>query len=84
MAIRYLKIVLVVIVSLLCLAYATQNVVNIDAAYQAFAYVLGNVDHVLFNCVLDNEVPDIDLLFLDHTVHPAHYMPFGRRIPPRI
>jgi hypothetical protein len=48
MAIRYLKITLVVIISLLCLVYASQNVANLDAAYQAFAYVTGMADHTVY------------------------------------
>jgi len=48
MAIRYLKIVFVVLISLLCLFYGTQNVVNLDACYQAFAYVVGAVDHQVY------------------------------------
>ena len=48
MAIRYLKITLVVIISLLCLVYASQNMANLDAAYQAFAYVTGMADHTVY------------------------------------
>jgi predicted small integral membrane protein len=48
MAIRYLKITLVVIISLLCLVYASQNVANLEAAYQAFAYVTGMADHTVY------------------------------------
>ena len=48
MAIRYLKITLVVIISLLCLVYASQNVANLDAAFQAFAYVTGMADHTVY------------------------------------
>jgi predicted small integral membrane protein len=48
MAIRLLKIVFVTFVSLLCLFYAAQNVANLDACYQAFAYVLGAVDHQVY------------------------------------
>ena len=48
MATRYLKIVFVALISLLCLFYGTQNVVNLDACYQAFAYVLGAVDHQVY------------------------------------
>jgi predicted small integral membrane protein len=48
MAIRYLKIVFVALISLLCLFYATQNVANLDACYQAFAYILGAVDHQVY------------------------------------
>jgi len=48
MAIRYLKIVLVLIISLLCLVYATQNIANLEQAYGAFAYVMSNADHVAY------------------------------------
>ena len=48
MAKRYLKIVFVALISLLCLFYGTQNVANIEACYQAFAYVLGAVDHQVY------------------------------------
>jgi predicted small integral membrane protein len=49
MTTRYLKIVFVALISLLCLFYGTQNVVNLDACYQAFAYVLGAVDHQIYS-----------------------------------
>jgi len=45
MVIRYLKIDFVIFVSLLCLIYAGQNVANLEACYQAFAYVMGMADH---------------------------------------
>ncbi|MCH7741426.1 MAG: DUF2165 family protein [Proteobacteria bacterium] len=48
MAIRFLKIVFVAFISLLCLFYAAQNVANLDACYQAFANVLGAVDHQIY------------------------------------
>lgn len=48
MAIRYLKIIFVASISLLCLFYAAQNVANLDACYQAFAYVMGAVDHEVY------------------------------------
>ncbi len=48
MAIRLLKIVFVMSVSLLCLFYAAQNVANLDACYQAFAYVMGAADHQVY------------------------------------
>ncbi len=48
MLIRYLKIVFVAFVALLCLIYAAQNVANLQACYQAFAYVLGGVDHQVY------------------------------------
>lgn len=48
MGVRQLKIMFVVIIALICLAYATQNVVNLDAAYQSFVYVLGSADHAVY------------------------------------
>ena len=48
MLIRHLKIIFVAFIALLCLIYATQNVVNLEACYQAFAYVLGGVDHQVY------------------------------------
>lgn len=48
MQIRLLKTIFAAIIALLCLAYATQNVVNLDAAYGAFAYVMSNVDHAVY------------------------------------
>ncbi len=53
---RYLKIVFVALISLLCLFYGTQNVVNLEACYQAFAYVLGAVDHQVYT---DQVIPAI-------------------------
>ncbi len=48
MVIRHLKIIFVTFISLLCLFYAAQNVANLEACYQAFAYVLGAVDHQVY------------------------------------
>ena len=48
MNVRQIKIFFVVIIALLCLVYAGQNVANLEAAYQSFAYVLGNVDHTVY------------------------------------
>lgn len=45
MAIRYLKIILVVFVGLMALLYGLQNVVNLTAAHQAVAAVLSMADH---------------------------------------
>ena len=45
MVIRYLKIDFVIFISLLCLVYAGQNVANLEACYQAFAYVMGMANH---------------------------------------
>jgi len=46
--IRQIKVIFVVIIALVCLAYAVQNVVNLDAAYQSFVYVMGNTDHTVY------------------------------------
>ena len=48
MDLRFIKIVFVVLIALLCLAYAVQNVANHDAAYQSFVYVLSNADHTIY------------------------------------
>ena len=48
MAIRYLKIMLVIFVSLLCLMYAAQNVANLDAAYTFVASAAGMQDHAAY------------------------------------
>ncbi len=45
MFIRYFKIDFVILISLLCLFYAGQNVANLDACYQAFAYVMSYAEH---------------------------------------
>lgn len=42
---RYLKIVLVLLLSLLCLMYAIQNLANLDACFSSVAYVLGMTEH---------------------------------------
>jgi len=49
MAKRFLKVVFVALISLLCLFYAIQNMLNLDACYQAFAYVLGASDHQAYS-----------------------------------
>ena len=48
MAIRYLKMALIACVALLSLFYATQNVVNLESAYQAVAYVSSLTDHDVY------------------------------------
>lgn len=48
MSIRILKIVLVLCVGLQALVYAIQNVVNLDAAFGAVAYVFSMADHVVY------------------------------------
>jgi len=57
MAMRFMKIVFVSLISMLCLFYGTQNVFNLDACYQAFAYILGAVDHQIYQ---DPVIPAID------------------------
>jgi len=48
MAIRYLKIVLLICVSLLGLLFAIQNLANLEQAYASLAYVMSNQDHVAY------------------------------------
>ena len=63
MAIRYLKITLVVIISLLCLVYASQNVANLDAAFQAFAYVTGMTDHAVYSATFGAAIHNSTLVW---------------------
>ena len=46
---RLIKILLVDFITLICLAYAVQNLVNMDMAYMSFAYVMGNTDHTVYS-----------------------------------
>lgn len=46
--IRLFKALIVFSAALLCIFYATNNVVNLDAMYGALAYVLGNQDHAVY------------------------------------
>ena len=48
MPVRYLKIVFVALISLLCLFFAGQNIANLEACYQAFAYAMGMADHQVY------------------------------------
>ena len=48
MYMRNIKIMFVVITSLMALIYVTQNVVNTDAAHQAFMYVMSGTDHEVY------------------------------------
>lgn len=48
MAIRYLKMIFVFFESLLCLFYASNNVVNIHTAYQAVAYSTSRQDQHIY------------------------------------
>jgi len=46
--IRNIKILLSLCVAAMCLIYAGQNLVNLQQAHGAVAYVLGNVDHQVY------------------------------------
>ncbi|NIP18614.1 MAG: DUF2165 family protein [Xanthomonadales bacterium] len=46
--IRNLKVILSLCVAAMCLVYAGQNLANLDQAYGAVAYVMGNVDHQVY------------------------------------
>jgi predicted small integral membrane protein len=48
MSIRLLKIGLVICIGLQALLYALQNIVNLDAAYGAVAYVFSMADHAAY------------------------------------
>jgi predicted small integral membrane protein len=48
MPLRIIKILLSLFLALLALFYATQNMVNLEQAFGAVAYVLGNVDHAVY------------------------------------
>lgn len=55
MSIRYLKIALLLCVSLQALIYAVQNIVNLEQAIGSFAYVMGGQDHVAYpNSIIPN------------------------------
>ena len=48
MSLRTIKILLTLMLAFLAIAYATQNVVNIEQAFGAVGYVLGRVDHAVY------------------------------------
>jgi predicted small integral membrane protein len=48
MSLRTMKAVFTAAIALLALFYAGQNVANLDACYQAFAYVFSQADHVVY------------------------------------
>ena len=48
MPLRIIKILLSLMLALLALFYATQNVANLEQAFGAVAYVIGNVDHAVY------------------------------------
>lgn len=64
MPIRYLKIVLVVFVSLLCLLYAAQNVVNLRAAYGFVYAVFSMADHGVYPASLGPAITSPALVWL--------------------
>jgi hypothetical protein len=64
MASRYLKVVFVLLISLLCLFYAVQNVVNLEACFQAFAYVAGAADHQVYGSSLIPAIQSPALIWL--------------------
>lgn len=48
MGIRYIKIILVVFLGLLCLIYGLQNIANLEACFQSVSYVLGMSEHTYY------------------------------------
>ena len=60
MSLRIVKALLSLFLAVLALAYATQNLVNLDQALGAVAYVLGRVDHAVY--------PNSFLPAIDHPV----------------
>lgn len=64
MAIRILKIIFTAIVALQALLFAIQNVVNLDAAYQTTAYVLGNQDHVAYTSSIAPSITNSAFIWL--------------------
>ncbi len=48
MHIRYLKIMIALISSMMCLIYVLQNLANINAVHQYFMYVMSGADHVAY------------------------------------
>lgn len=48
MTIRHFKIIFVLLLALMCLIYAFQNIANIDACYQAIAYVISMQEHTVY------------------------------------
>ena len=68
MSIRHLKIIFVVFTALLCLAYAGQNIANLEACYQAFAYVMSNAEHTIYPASLVPSISSPALIWLTLTV----------------
>lgn len=61
MTIRHFKCLFVLLLALMCLVYAFQNIANIDACYQAIAYVLSMQEHTVYP---DSIMPTIEASFL--------------------
>lgn len=61
MTIRHFKCLFVLLLALMCLFYAFQNIANIDACYQAIAYVLSMQEHAVYP---DSIIPTIEASFL--------------------
>lgn len=61
MTIRHFKCLFVLLLALMCLIYAFQNIANIDACYQAIAYVLSMQEHTVYP---DSIMPTIEASFL--------------------
>ncbi len=61
---RTIKMLLSLAFALFCIIYASQNVVNLENAYAALAYVLGNVDHVVYPASLGPAVEHPGLVWL--------------------
>ncbi|MCW8856434.1 MAG: DUF2165 domain-containing protein [Kangiella sp.] len=61
MTIRHFKCLFVLLLALMCLFYAFQNIANIDACYQAIAYVLSMQEHAVYP---DSIMPAIEASFL--------------------
>ncbi|RUO60599.1 DUF2165 family protein [Pseudidiomarina insulisalsae] len=48
MSLRWIKIILALLLGLMCIAYALQNLVNLAGAHAALSYVLGMQDHTYY------------------------------------
>jgi predicted small integral membrane protein len=68
MYVRYLKISFVVFTALLCLIYAGQNIANLEACYQAFAYVMSNTEHAVYPASFGPSITSPVLIWLTLTM----------------
>lgn len=64
MYLRYMKIIFVVFIALLCLIIAGQNIANLEAAYQLFVYVMGNADHEAYASSFGPSITNPALLWI--------------------